>query len=70
MLSGCGTYSSGSDSGHWTDSDKSPEKTEDKHILSGKYRQYLRAHRLHPYVTSSIPLASTFPQIQQVCYNV
>lgn len=45
-------------------------------ILSGKYRQYLRAHRLHPYVTSAIPIASTFPQIhhhhhhQQVCYNV
>lgn len=68
MLSGCGTYSSGSDSGHWTDSDKSPEKTDEKHILTGKYRQYLRAHRLHPYVTSSIPIASTFPQ--QVCYNV
>lgn len=67
IISGC-TYSSGSDSGHWTDSDKSPEKTDDKHILTGKYRQYLRAHRLHPYVTSSIPIASTFPQ--QVCYNV
>lgn len=70
MLGGCGTYgsSSGSDSGHWTDSDRSPEKPEDKHILTGKYRQYLRAHRLHPYVTSSIPIAATFPQ--QVCYNV
>ncbi|EFA04266.1 uncharacterized protein corto [Tribolium castaneum] len=58
------------DSGHWTDPDRSPDRPEDKHILSGKYRQYLRAHRLHPYVTSAIPLASTFPQIQQVCYNV
>lgn len=71
MLTAAYSSSTGStDSGHWTDSDKSPEKTEEKHILSGKYRQYLRAHRLHPYVTSSIPLASTFPQIQQVCYNV
>lgn len=84
VASATGTYatggSSGSDSGHWTDSDRSPEKTDltltvqqqqhvvDKHILTGKYRQYLRAHRLHPYVTSSIPIASTFPQ--QVCYNV
>lgn len=67
---GCGTYSSGSDSGHWTDPDRSPDRPEDKHILTGKYRQYLRAHRLHPYVTSAIPIASTFPQIQQVCYNV
>lgn len=68
-LLGCAGYvSSGSDSGHWTDSERSPEKTEDKHILNGKYRQYLRAHRLHPYVSSSIPIASTFPQ--QVCYNV
>lgn len=67
------TYSSssGSDSGHWTDPDRSPDRPEEKHILSGKYRQYLRAHRLHPYVSSAIPLASTFPhQIQQVCYNV
>lgn len=70
LVSGCGTYSSGSDSGHWTDPDRSPDRPEDKHILSGKYRQYLRAHRLHPYVTSAIPIASTFPQIQQVCYNV
>jgi hypothetical protein len=71
LVSACGTYSSsGSDSGHWTDPDRSPDRPEDKHILSGKYRQYLRAHRLHPYVTSAIPLASTFPQIQQVCYNV
>lgn len=55
----------------WNDPDCSPERPEDKHILSGKYRQYLRAHRLHPYVSSAIPLASTFPhQIQQVCYNV
>ncbi|KAJ8926067.1 hypothetical protein NQ315_009922 [Exocentrus adspersus] len=62
------TSSSGSDSGHWTDPDRSPDRPEDKLIISGKYRQYLRAHRLHPYV----PLASTFPhhQIQQVCYNV
>ncbi|XP_059613408.1 centrosomal and chromosomal factor [Phlebotomus argentipes] len=52
---------------------------DDKHILSGKYRQYLRAHRLHPYmmatgsVSSSFPqlTASAFPQMQQVtCYNV
>lgn len=72
LASACGTYntSSGSDSGHWTDPDRSPDRPEDKHILSGKYRQYLRAHRLHPYVSSAIPLASTFPQIQQVCYNV
>ncbi|KAJ8980562.1 hypothetical protein NQ317_013069 [Molorchus minor] len=72
LMSACGqTYSSsGSDSGHWTDPDRSPDRPEDKHILSGKYRQYLRAHRLHPYVGSAIPLASTFPQIQQVCYNV
>ncbi|XP_019865742.2 uncharacterized protein LOC109594913 [Aethina tumida] len=71
LVSACGTYSSsGSDSGHWTDPDRSPDRPEDKHILSGKYRQYLRAHRLHPYMSSAIPLASTFPQIQQVCYNV
>lgn len=72
LASACGTYnsSSGSDSGHWTDPDRSPDRPEDKHILSGKYRQYLRAHRLHPYMSSAIPLASTFPQIQQVCYNV
>ncbi|KAJ8954774.1 hypothetical protein NQ318_014884 [Aromia moschata] len=72
LVSACGqTYSSsGSDSGHWTDPDRSPDRPEEKHILSGKYRQYLRAHRLHPYVSSAIPLASTFPQIQQVCYNV
>lgn len=71
LVSGCGTtYSSGSDSGHWTDPERSPDRPDDKHILTGKYRQYLRAHRLHPYVTSAIPIASTFPQIQQVCYNV
>ncbi|KAL3285652.1 hypothetical protein HHI36_000184 [Cryptolaemus montrouzieri] len=76
LVSACGTYNSSSgsdsrgDSGHWTDPDRSPDRPEDKHILSGKYRQYLRAHRLHPYVTSAIPLASTFPQMQQVCYNV
>lgn len=66
------TFSSSSvDSGHWTDPDRSPDRPEDKHILSGKYRQYLRAHRLHPYVSAAIPLAATFPhQIQQVCYNV
>uniref|UniRef100_A0A7G3AM10 Uncharacterized protein n=1 Tax=Lutzomyia longipalpis TaxID=7200 RepID=A0A7G3AM10_LUTLO len=54
-------------------------RNDDKHILSGKYRQYLRAHRLHPYmmatgsVSSSFPqlTASAFPQMQQVtCYNV
>lgn len=52
--------------------DRSPDRPEHNNILSGKYRQYLRAHRLHPYVTSAaIPIASTFPQIhQQVCYNV
>lgn len=75
QMTACGAYASaggGGDSGHWTaDPDRSPDRPEDnKHILSGKYRQYLRAHRLHPYVTSAIPLASTFPQIQQVCYNV
>lgn len=74
LVSACGTaagYSSGSaDSGIWTDPDRSPDRPEEKHILTGKYRQYLRAHRLHPYVTSAIPIASTFPQIQQVCYNV
>lgn len=50
---------------------------DDKHILSGKYRQYLRSHRLHPYMTgstgSTFPqlTTSTFPQMQQVsCYNV
>lgn len=73
LTSACAAYSAASsrDSGHWTDPDCSPDRPEDKHILSGKYRQYLRAHRLHPYVNSAIPLASTFPhQIQQVCYNV
>lgn len=75
MVSACGqtvqySSSSGSDSGHWTDPDRSPDRPEDKHILSGKYRQYLRSHRLHPYMSSAIPLGSTFPQIQQVCYNV
>ncbi|GAB0097576.1 Centrosomal and chromosomal factor [Sergentomyia squamirostris] len=54
-------------------------RNDDKHILSGKYRQYLRAHRLHPYmmatgsVSSTFPqlTASAFPQMQQVtCYNV
>lgn len=70
----------------WTEPDRSPDRPEHltagnagsgggggggKHILTGKYRQYLRAHRLHPYVASAIPLASTFPQLhQQVCYNV
>lgn len=51
---------------------------DDKHILSGKYRQYLRSHRLHPYAMtgttgSTFPqlTTSTFPQMQQVsCYNV
>lgn len=67
----CGAYSTGSvDSGHWTDPERSPDRPDEKHILTGKYRQYLRAHRLHPYVTSAIPIASTFPQMQQVCYNV
>lgn len=66
LVSGCGTFATD----NWTDPDRSPDRPEDKHILSGKYRQYLRAHRLHPYVTSAIPIASTFPQIQQVCYNV
>ncbi|XP_022911834.1 centrosomal and chromosomal factor [Onthophagus taurus] len=70
LVSGTTTYSSGSDSGHWTDPDRSPDRPDDKHILTGKYRQYLRAHRLHPYVSSAIPIASTFPQIHQVCYNV
>lgn len=74
LTSACAMYStptSSRDSGHWTDPDSPDRSSEDKHILSGKYRQYLRAHRLHPYVSSAIPLASTFPhQIQQVCYNV
>lgn len=72
LVPSCASYSSsvGSDSGIWTDPERSPDRPEDKHILSGKYRQYLRAHRLHPYVSSAIPLASTFPQMQQVCYNV
>lgn len=50
---------------------------DEKHILSGKYRQYLRSHRLHPYMTGSTSstfpqlTTSTFPQMQQVsCYNV
>ncbi|XP_060529292.1 uncharacterized protein LOC132703816 [Cylas formicarius] len=69
--SACGAYATTArDSGHWTDPECSPDRPDDKHILTGKYRQYLRAHRLHPYVGSAIPLASTFPQIQQVCYNV
>ncbi|XP_044746476.1 uncharacterized protein LOC123308023 [Coccinella septempunctata] len=76
LVTTCASYTTSSgcdsrgDSGIWTDPDRSPDRPEDKHILSGKYRQYLRAHRLHPYVTSAIPLASTFPQMQQVCYNV
>ncbi|KAK9880694.1 hypothetical protein WA026_011930 [Henosepilachna vigintioctopunctata] len=76
VVPSCGTYNSSVASDNrgesclWTDSERSPDRPEDKHILSGKYRQYLRAHRLHPYVTSAIPLASTFPQMQQVCYNV
>lgn len=54
-------------------------RNDDKHIYGGKYRQYMRAHRLHPYmmatgsVSSSFPqlTASAFPQMQQVtCYNV
>lgn len=54
----------------WSDCD-SPERPDDKHISLGKYRSYIRAHRLHPYISSTIPLATTFPhQIQQVCYNV
>lgn len=28
--------------------------------LNGKYRQYLRSHRLHPYLLAS---ATTFPQL-------
>lgn len=70
LASACGTTYANTESSHWTEPTHSPDRPEDKHILSGKYRQYLRAHRLHPYVTSAIPLASTFPQIQQVCYNV
>ncbi|CAG9862222.1 unnamed protein product [Phyllotreta striolata] len=69
----CGqtAYTSDGDGTHWPDPDHSPDRPEEKHILSGKYRQYLRAHRLHhPYVSSAIPLGSTFSQIQQVCYNV
>lgn len=73
LASACAAYTAvtSRDTSLWTDPDCSPERPEDKHIMSGKYRQYLRAHRLHPYVSSAIPLASTFPhQIQQVCYNV
>lgn len=70
LRNNCVSYnpSSGSgDSGHWTDPDRSPDQ--EKQHLTGKYRQYLRAHRIHPY--NSIPIASTFPhQMQQVCYNV
>ncbi|CAG9766286.1 unnamed protein product [Ceutorhynchus assimilis] len=73
LASACAAYTAvtSRDATLWTDPECSPDRPEDKHILSGKYRQYLRAHRLHPYVSSAIPLASTFPhQIQQVCYNV
>jgi len=67
------SYNTPPDTNHWTEPERSPDRPEEKHILTGKYRQYLRAHRLHPYVTSAIPIASTFPQMQQmqqVCYNV
>ncbi|XP_074026839.1 centrosomal and chromosomal factor corto [Leptinotarsa decemlineata] len=72
LVSACGQTcgSAGRDSGNWTDPDRSPDRPEDKHILSGKYRQYLRAHRLHPYISTTIPLGATFSHIQQVCYNV
>lgn len=50
---------------YWTDINT----TDNKSILAAKYRQYIRTHRLHPYVTPAIPLASTFPPIQQICYN-
>ncbi|CAH1163707.1 unnamed protein product [Phaedon cochleariae] len=74
MVSACGqTYgSTGSDSGHWTDPDRSPDQPENKLMYShpGKYRQCLKTHRLHPYVSSAISLGPTFPQIHQVCYNV
>ncbi|XP_050306209.1 uncharacterized protein LOC126743254 [Anthonomus grandis grandis] len=64
----CAAYTAVTSRDSLWEPDCSPERPEDKHILSGKYRQYLRAHRLHPYVSSAI---STFPhQIQQVCYNV
>ncbi|CAH1114980.1 unnamed protein product [Psylliodes chrysocephalus] len=64
------SYNTNDDSTLWPDPEHSPDRPKEKHILSGKYRQYLRAHRLHPYVSAGIPLASTFSQIQQVCYNV
>ncbi|XP_026469474.1 centrosomal and chromosomal factor-like [Ctenocephalides felis] len=39
-------------------------------ILSGKYRQYLRAHRLHPYMERAAAFQPP-PALQQVsCYNV
>uniref|UniRef100_A0A6M2DZC9 Putative product n=1 Tax=Xenopsylla cheopis TaxID=163159 RepID=A0A6M2DZC9_XENCH len=39
-------------------------------ILSGKYRQYLRAHRLHPYLERAAAFQPP-PALQQVsCYNV
>ncbi|CAD7093712.1 unnamed protein product [Hermetia illucens] len=53
---------------------------DDKHTLSEKYRrQYLRSHRLHPYMMTAGAVGSTFPQLtatafpqmQQVsCFNV
>lgn len=61
----------------WTElSDRSPDRPEDaavppiagtpaKHILAGKYRQFLRAHRLHPY--AAVPVAQGHHQ--PVCYN-
>ncbi|KAL1513006.1 hypothetical protein ABEB36_002494 [Hypothenemus hampei] len=75
LVSACAAYAavtSRDATSLWTEPNCSPERPDDKHIMAGKYRQYLRSHRLHPYPSSGgIPLASTFPhQIQQVCYNV
>lgn len=65
--SGSGACYNKSESDHlyWTELNVQ----ENKSIIAAKYRQYIRTHRLHPYVTPSIPIASTFPPIQQICYN-
>lgn len=43
----------------------------DNKNITGKYRQYLRTHRLHPYMSMA---ATAFPQLAQMqqisCYNV
>lgn len=52
---------------------------DDKYVLNGKYRQFLRSQRLHPYLMASGTATPSFPQLtstafqqmQQVsCYNV